>query len=448
MTPENGKYLAAVVGAGPAGLFAAKHLAGEGAHVALFNRDIKPGGLAEYGIYHNKYKMKAGLRNQFRKILDTPGIEYYGNLTIGEQGDLTLASLRGLGFQAILVTVGAQGTKWLGLPGEEFQGVYHAKDLVYHYNKLPPFSEKPHPIGKRVVIIGVGNVMMDIAHWTVRDLKVDAVTALARRGPAAIKFNKKENENVAANLDLEALKTEIERCRPAMEGVGQDPQAALDIILSGQDKALEPVSETVFRLEFLSSPRRILGDEAGKVTALEVEDTTLVLRDDGRTSAKGLGATRIVETDTVVFCIGDRIDQNFGLPLDEWKEFAKTPHPRYPIDDISHEAHDPATGEIIPDVFLAGWAREASNGLVGVARKDGVNGAKATLHYLHTLTPANDLSIGAKLAECFQGLDQPVITTADWRKLDQIEQVKAQKLGQEEYKFNSNAEMLEAIGLA
>src|SRR5215510_10274276 len=142
------QYFVAVIGAGPAGIFGARELANAGARVALFNRDIKPGGLAEYGIYLNKYTMKNGLRKQFSGSLTLPNLDYYGNITVGTNGDLTLDDLRALGFQAILVTVGAQGTKWLGLPGEELEGVYHAKDVVYFYNKLPPYSQKKFRFGK------------------------------------------------------------------------------------------------------------------------------------------------------------------------------------------------------------------------------------------------------------------------------------------------------------
>jgi len=71
----------AVVGAGPAGLFAARELSAHGVNVILFNRDIKPGGLAEYGIFPDKLKMKEGLRAQFRQILSDPNITYFGNVT-------------------------------------------------------------------------------------------------------------------------------------------------------------------------------------------------------------------------------------------------------------------------------------------------------------------------------------------------------------------------------
>jgi len=180
------QFNVAVIGAGPAGLFGARELAQAGAQVVLFNRDIKPGGLAEYGIYLDKYTMKNGLRKQFRQIMDLPNLDYCGNVAIGKDGDLTLDDLRALGFQAILVTAGAQGTKWLGLPGENLTGVYHAKDVVYHYNKLPPFSQRNFPFGKRSAIIGAGNVMVDIARYLITHQGMQEVTAVVRRGPAEV----------------------------------------------------------------------------------------------------------------------------------------------------------------------------------------------------------------------------------------------------------------------
>jgi len=161
-------HLIGMIGAGPAGLYAAKKLAEAGVHVVLFNRDIKPGGLAEYGIFPTKHKMKEGLRKQFRKILAHPQVDYYGNCSVGEKGELTLADLQILGCDALICAAGAQGTKSLGLPGEDAIGVMHAKDLVYYYNHLPPFSQRQFPIGKRVAIIGMGNVMIDIAHFLLR----------------------------------------------------------------------------------------------------------------------------------------------------------------------------------------------------------------------------------------------------------------------------------------
>lgn len=439
------QHLVAVIGAGPAGMFCARELALAGVRVALINRDIKPGGLAEYGIYYDKVKMKDGLRKQFRQILAMPQIEYYGYVTVGKQGDITLDEIRQMGFQAVMVTVGAQGTKWLGLPGEDLNGVYHAKDLVYHYNKLPPFSTREYPIGKRVALVGVGNVMMDIAHWVIRDLKVDEVIAVARRGPAEVKFTKKEMEYVIANLDVAALDEELQRCAPFMQEVGQDVQAAREYILSALPKAIPPTSNTRFRFDFLASPTRILGDERGRVIGLEVEDTKLVLKGDD-TKAVGLGTRRVIDVDTVVFCIGDKVDENFGLPI-QWNEFVKNPQPCFPVDGVSYEAYDPQEGKLIEGVFVAGWSREASSGLVGVARKDGEQGARAILQYLSTLPPLDDPTVVlSRFEERLAQNQKRVISKYDVERLYEAEQAEAARLQVEEFKFKTNEDMLAAIG--
>lgn len=444
MTETSDRHLAAVIGAGPAGLFAARQLASHNVHVVLFNRDIKPGGLAEYGIYPTKHKMKEGLRRQFREILENPQIEYYGNIVIGQKGDLSLMELRALGFQALLVTVGAQGTKWLGLPGEDLVGVYHAKDLVYHYNKLPPYSQKKFVIGQRVALIGVGNVMLDLAHWLIRERKVEEVIAVARRGPAEVKFTRKEMETVARNLDLEDLENEFGRVAPVMRAVGQDIAEAKAYFLSALPKALEPVSNTRFRFEFLASPSRIIGGERGVVRGLEVEDTTLV-RDDGDTKAKRLGTKRVIPCDTVIFCIGDRVDETFGLPI-RWNEFVKNPEPRFPVEGKSYEAYDPDLNRPVDRVFVAGWSREASSGLVGVARKDGENGALAVLQYLQTMPPLKSFDrILTEIHERITRLEKRIVTKDDWKRLEIAEQAEAERLGQEEFKFATNEEMLAAI---
>ena len=430
------QFFVAVIGAGPAGLFGARELANQGARVLLLNRDIKPGGLAEYGIYPNKHTMKNGLRKQFRQIMDLPNLDYYGNITIGSQGDLTLDDLRALGVQAILVTVGAQGTKWLGLPGEDLTGVYHAKDVVYYYNHLPPFSQKTFHFGKRCAVIGAGNVMLDITHFLAREKKVDEVIAVVRRGPAEIKFEKKEMEYVIDNLDRAALDAEIQRVTPIMEAVHQDPAAARATILEALPKALPKISDTRFHFEFLASPVQMIGDEKGSLKQVEIEDNILV-EANGDTKARGTGNKRRLDVETVIFAIGDKVDKSFGLPT-EWNEFVKNPNPRFPIDGISYESP-------IEDVFVGGWSRQASTGLVGYARKDGTNASKAVWQYLQTKQPIEP-NLKA-VTEKIKSLNKPIVTKDDIKKLEAFEIAEAQKRGMEEFKFDDNDDMLQAIGL-
>jgi ferredoxin/flavodoxin---NADP+ reductase len=441
-----GRYLVAVIGAGPAGLFASRLLAVNDIHVVLLNQDIIPGGLAEYGIYYDKYKMKEGLRKQFHQILDLPMINYYGNLTIGEKGDLSLPELRALGFQALMVTVGAQGTKWLGLPGENLTGVYHAKDLVFHYNLLPPYSTRDIHIGKRVALIGAGNVMLDIAHWLIRDLKVDEVVSVVRRGPNEVKFTKEELKLVARNLDLVKLESEMARVQPIADAVGQNVNEAKEYILSTLPKGLEPVSKTRFYFDFLASPARILGSDQGYVNGLEIENTTLVCA-EGEVQAQRLGTKRILDVDTIIFCIGDKVDESFGLPVRK-NAFVKSPNPAYPMDGNSFEAYDPDLNRPIDRVFVAGWSREASSGLVGVARKDGENGAKAVLEFLQTAPRlVNPGSILDELAIKLKKLNKPIVQKSDLLKLAEAEAIEAAKLGLPAFKFATNDEMLAAMGL-
>jgi ferredoxin--NADP+ reductase len=441
---EQSRYQVAVIGAGPAGLFGARELANLGADVVLFNRDLKPGGLAEYGIFFDKYTMKEGLRRQFRQVLDHPNITYYGNVTVGQRGDLSLDEIRAMGFQGVLVTSGAQGTKWLGIPGEELAGVYHAKDVVYYYNNLPPFSQREFRFGQRCVIIGAGNVMVDMAHYLIHIVQSQEVIALARRGPADIKFDRHEMQHIIANLDIPALDAEMARVAPLMVEVEQDPQAARAVILESLPKAAPAESRSRFRFEFLVSPVRLIGDDRGHVSAVEVEDNLLIHK-GGYTEARGTGNRRTIEADTVIFAIGDTVDADFGLPLAR-SEYAKNPSPHYPMEGLSYEAYDPQAGQSIPGVFLAGWARQASSGIVGTARKDGTHGARALWQYLQTVPPAP--AHLDRLSARLMALGKPIITRDDVKRLEAAEQAEAEKRGLPYFKFSSNEDMLDAMGLS
>jgi len=442
---EDPEYMVAVVGAGPAGLYAARKLAEGGARVVLFNRDIKPGGLAEYGIYWDKFKMKQGLRNQFKQILATSLIDYYGNVTVCCGGNIVLEDLLESGFQAVLVTTGAQGTKWLRMPGENLPGVYHAKNIVFHYNLLPPFSGKKYLLGKRVAVVGAGNVMMDIAHYLIRDCKVDEVVAIVRRGPAEVKFTRKEMESVAANLDLAVLDVEFARVTPIMQAAGQDPVAAKAAFTETLTKALEPVSQTRFRFQFLATPIRVMGDWMSGVTGLKVEENTLVAG-DGNVKARGTGNTHQIEADTVIFAIGDTVDRDFCVPIYN-DAYVTVKEPRFPVDNLSYEAFNPDSNEPMERVFLAGWARQASTGLVGYARRDGENAAEAVLAYLQTQSPMRDLdNVVEKFEQRLEQTHQRLVDKIHLARLEEVEKAEAQKLGMVEFKFPTNDEMFTAMG--
>jgi len=247
---------------------------------------------------------------------------------------------------------------------------------------------------------------------------------------------------VARNLDVAALDSELARVQPVMQSLAQDPVAARAFILSALPKALEPVSATRVRLEFLASPARILG-ESGRVTGLEVDDTTLVQGESG-VETRHTGRRRVIACDTVVFAVGDSVDPAVGLKVYR-SGFATSSTPRFPVNDASFEALDGKTGALLPDVFLAGWARVPSAGLVGTARKDGNAGANAVLQWL-AASPGTHAGGKAALQARLERNGAPLVDRRLWRALEDVEKAEAQTRQLEEFKFSTDDEMLQAMG--
>jgi ferredoxin--NADP+ reductase len=433
-------HLVAVIGAGPAGLFATRALAAQGCRVVLLNRDVKPGGLAEYGIFLNKYKMKSGLRRQFQKILTDPLVTYLGHVTVAERGDLTIPDLQSLGFDALVFAIGAQGTKYLGIEGEHLPGVYHAKDLVYHYNRLPPFSEQPYPMGKRVAIIGVGNVMVDIANYCAHFCDCDEVVAVARRGPFEKAYDDSEFEDVEDAFDHALYRQEIERIRPRLEAAGQNPNELIAAV--GARPEPQPPARTRLRFRFLASPRRVVA-EGGRVGGLEVEETRLERKGD-RIAAAGTGQTSVIPCDTVVFAVGDRVDEHTGLPYQDG--LYRTVAGEDPA--AAYQVLDPATGAAQPGVYVVGWARRASDGVVGRARLDAETGIKHVLPYLAARPKRPRAEVERTVEALKQALAARGTVAVDYaavQRLEAAEKARASVEKVEEFKFASDGEMLDLL---
>ena len=441
MNAEN-NYLVAVIGAGPAGLFAAQHLARKGVHVVLFNRDIKPGGLAEYGIFPDKVKMRTGLKAQFKRILEMPTVRYQGNVTIGQSGDLQLDQLRRAGFQAFMITTGAQKNSWLGLPGEDLAGVYHANDIVFHYNHLPAYADWQMEFGEQVVVIGAGNVMLDIVNYLKTVHHSCLVTAYARRGPTEVKFDKQTMEPVAGCLDLPAIESAVNAIHPVVTDAGGDVDGFFNLLTQASAKAADCESGLTFRMDFLRSPRRLIGDEQGRVRAIVFEINALV-REGDRVTARSTGQRETVSADTVIFSIGSQVDPGFGLPVAAGN-YVTTTEPRFPVDGNSYEVYNPDLCAHCEDIFVSGWARLASEGIVGLARKDAERGAQALLRYLETIKPVST-HITQTALDRLPVQDKQIVDLADLATLWAAEDEHAVQSGTPFYKFRTNAEMLAVI---
>jgi ferredoxin/flavodoxin---NADP+ reductase len=435
-------HVVAVVGAGPAGLFATRALAAAGCRVLLLNRDIKPGGLAEYGIFLDKYKMKGGLRRQFHKILSDPRVTYLGHVTVGPDGPLSVSQLQRMGFDALVFAHGAQGTKYLGVEGERLPGVYHAKDLVYHYNRLPPFAQRDFPIGRRVCIVGVGNVMVDVANYCAHYSDCDEIIAIARRGPFEKAYEDKEFVDVEDAFDRELYRQEIERIRPRLEAVGQNP----DELLKALAAKPEPPERTRARLRFrfLASPKRVV-TENGRVVGLDVEENRLERKGD-RISAVGTGQISRIPCDTVVFAVGDRVDEQFGLPYKDGLYLTAPDTEQDP--GAAYEVWDPETKRPWPGVFVVGWSRRASDGVVGRAKLDAETGVKRVLAWLATRPKRSAAEAERVIAGVIAALEKagaPFVTYQDVLRIEAEERARAEQAGVEELKFKSDEEMLDVL---
>jgi ferredoxin--NADP+ reductase len=436
-----------VVGAGPAGLFAAQKIALAGHEVFLLNRDIKPGGLAEYGIYPLKDKMKFGLRKQFAKVLGLPNVHYFGHVKVGEHGDLTLADLCAMEPSAMVFACGAQGYNELGLPGENSSGVYSAKDFVYCYNQLPPYASGDFSAGKRIAIIGMGNVAADIMRWLLRDnpdRQTEEVIVVARRGPYEAKFDKKEIEYVEEYISREEFLRELDRIRETCEACNQDlsPEKLGDATFPFLKKSFPPAERPKLTFRFLSSPQEILIGPDGRIEKLVVTENNLALRIDGSTQAKATDRTAALDVDTLIFAIGDKHDPAVGLPMGP-DGYATRPGPES-LKEPAYEAWDPEASELLHGIFVVGWARRASTGLVGIARHDGEEGAKKVLEYLQHQPDAGALS-EEKLLAALQAKGATPVTKRDLEILGRIEEQQARERNLTSFKYSDDDTMLQAI---
>ena len=374
-----------VVGAGPAGMFAARQIALAGYETFIFNRDIRPGGLAQYGIYPTKTKMKSGLRKQFVQTLDLPNVHYFGHVQIGAAYDISLAELESFHPAAIVFASGAQGAKSLGLPGENARGVYTSKDFVYNYNQLESHVPRDFSSHRRIAVIGVGNVAIDVARWLLLDKPAkhtESVVIVARRGPYEVKFDKKEIEHVEPHLSRDELAAELERIKARCAQAGQDVSPE-KIFAMHFPRLNNPAFASVpprLSFHFLSSPKTFLANAEGRVTQMVVTENDLALKADGSTSARATEATSTLDVDTVLFAIGDKHDPQIGLPMGP-DGYATRPDAGQP-DTASFEVWDPAGNTARPGQFVVGWARKASTGLAGLARHDGELGARQAIAYV------------------------------------------------------------------
>jgi len=290
--------------------------------------------------------------------------------------------------------------------------------------------------------------MIDIAHWLIRYKRVKEVTAIARRGPAERKYNPKEVRAVCDNIDQDDLGREFSRIRPRLEAVGQNADQLLSGMLEEMTQCAPAGSETKLRFRFLSSPRRVLTDSKNRVRGLELEDTKLEPKGEDF-SAVGLKTYSEFPCDSVVFAVGDRVDETLGLPFKNGSFLTNPNRTQNEPDDALFQAYDEQNGQVLEGVFLTGWARKASEGLVGVAKRDGDWCSEVINRYLATrppVTPAENGERLQKLKRLIEKRQPDAVRNEDLRLLMEMEEEEGKRRGIiEGFKFPTNQQMLSAI---
>lgn len=428
-TVEAGGVRVAVVGAGPAGLYAADELLKHaGVSVDVYDRLPTPYGLARAGVAPDHQHTKQVTR-LFAAIEGQPGFRYRLNVEVGRDiGHDELAAH----YDGVIYAVGASSDRTLGIPGEDLLGSISATDVVAWYNGHPDHQDTPVDLGaERIVIVGNGNVALDVARIltadpdalratdiadlplaTLRGSRVSEVVVLGRRGPAEGAFTMPELVGLAGLEDVDVV-----------VDTGGEPivaDSAKTRLLAELARRTPVPGGRRIVLRFATAPVRVLGED--HVTGLEVTRTALVTR-DGRTEAVATGETEIIETGMVLRSVGYR-----AVPI-----------PGLPFDDATHTVPHTA-GRVRPGTYVAGWVKRGPNGFIGTNKSC----AEETVASLLDDLEAGRLDRPARSVEDLERAlgGTEVIDLDGWRALDRAEVALGAAIGRPRVKVLDRDEMV------
>ena len=307
--PPVGKKVA-IIGAGPVGLSAAHDLALMGYSVTIFEAAPVPGGMLYLGI--PEYRLPRDVvEAQVREILGTGDIILKLNHAAGR--DFTVSELRREGFDAVLIAIGAHRSRDLNIPGVELDGVHRGIDFLLNVNLGYKFT-----VGKKVVVIGGGNVAMDVARTAAREVvkQIEAPPPLAEIRPGATTSElQPSTESIAAvathemvDVSLSALRLGAREVHIVCLEKRHEMPAALEEIEEAEAEGI------IVHPGF--GPKRIIAGD-GKVAALETLDTRWVFDQSGRFNPAFLeGSEKQIECDTIIMAIGQAPKLDFLHPED------------------------------------------------------------------------------------------------------------------------------------
>ncbi|UQX11713.1 FAD-dependent oxidoreductase [Candidatus Mycobacterium methanotrophicum] len=427
-------YHVAVVGSGPSGFFAAASLlkaADESKDAGSFDIRVDmlemlptPWGLVRSGVAPDHPKIKS-ISKQFEKTAEDPRFRFFGNIAVGDHVAAAELAER---YAAVIYAIGTQSDRSLNIPGEDLQGSVAAVDFVGWYNAHPRFEHAtPDLSGARAVVVGNGNVALDVARILITDPEVLAATDIAdhaldslrpcgveevviigRRGPLQSAFTTLELRELADRegvdvivdpADLEGITDED------LEAAGKTPKQNIKALRGYAGR--EPRAghrRMVFR--FLTSPIEIKGD--GKVESIALGRNELVTDENGRVAAKDTGDREELPAQLVVRSVGYRGVPTPGLPFGE--KSATIPHDRGRVQGRRNE-------------YVVGWIKRGPSGVIGTNKKDSQDTVDTLIADLTGATPLADFpdDHAHRLAEWLASRQPKLVTDAHWKLIDEHE---------------------------
>lgn len=443
------KLRLAVIGAGPAGIYASdlilKAERDFEVSIDLFDLLPAPYGLVRYGVAPDHPRIKGIIRALY-EVLDRGDIRFFGNVKYGI--DITLDDLKNH-YNAVIFATGAIADASLNIPGADLDGSYGAADFVNWYDAHPDFPTTWPLDAKEIAVIGNGNVALDVArmlikrpedllstdipHHVYEGLKASPVTdvhVFGRRGPAQVKFSPLELREA---LHIEGVQAIVydedfqydEGSQAAIDSNNQ-VRVMVKTLEDLRENPQEP-QERRLHLHFFASPKEILGED-GKVTGLRIEKTEL----DGTGNVTLTGETLEFATQAVYRAVG-----YFGSPVDQMPFDAK-----YGVIKNDEGRVLDVDGNQIPGTYCTGWIKRGPVGLIGHTKADAIETISHVIAdramWWEPSSPSEDAVV-----ETLRSRGVDYIAWENWLNIDSTEKSLGEALGRERLKLHNRAEMLE-----
>lgn len=408
---RSGPFRVAVVGAGPAGLYAADELLKHPEiSVDVYDRLPTPYGLVRAGVAPDHQHTKQ-IERLFGQIETQPGFRYFLGVEVGK--DISLAELAAR-YHAVLYTVGAASDKPLDIPGDDHAGSLSATDFVGWYNGHPDKQDLAVDLShERVVIVGNGNVALDCARILAEDPRalastdistvplagllasnVREVVVLGRRGPAEAAFTVPELVGLAEHAGINVV-VDVGDQRL----VGDDAKTRLLCDLA--QRPVDPAKRTIV-LRFHASPVAVHGE--GRVSAVEVSRNRPVVDEQGVPRAVPTGETELLEAGMLLRAVGYH-----GLPVTDLPYDSKT-------GTVPNDA-----GRVRPGVYVAGWVKRGPTGFIGTNKSDAEETVSCLLDDLDAGAIPEPVGTTEGLRRVIRGRQPGMVDLAGWQAIDREE---------------------------